>query len=116
MSLYAVVNPATGETVKEYPTISNDDLRDAIGRAARAMSDWSARTSVEDRAQLVGRVGELHAEQRERLADIIVREMGKPVEQALAELDFTADIYAYYAENAPKLLADDPIELRDGEG
>jgi succinate-semialdehyde dehydrogenase / glutarate-semialdehyde dehydrogenase len=80
------------------------------------MSDWSAQTSVEDRAQLVGRVGELHAEQRERLADIIVREMGKPVEQALAELDFTADIYAYYAENAPKLLADDPIELRDGEG
>ena len=83
MSLYAVVNPATGETVKEYPTISDDDLRDAIGRAAQAMRDWSAQTSVEDRATLVGRVGELHAEQRDRLADIIVREMGKPVEQAL---------------------------------
>src|ERR687897_1867085 len=116
MSLYAVVNPATGETVKEYPTISDDDLRDAIGRAAQAMRDWSAQTSVEDRAALVRRVGELHAEQRERLAEIIVREMGKPVEQALAELDFTASIYEYYADNAPKLLADEPIELLEGEG
>ena len=46
MSLYAVVNPATGETVKEYPTISDDDLRDAIGRSDQAMRDWSASTSV----------------------------------------------------------------------
>src|SRR5215218_1633072 len=116
MSLYAVVNPATGETVKEYPTISDDDLRDAIGRTDQAMRDWSAQTSVDDRAQLVRRVGELHAEQRERLAEIIVREMGKPVEQALAELDFTAAIYEYYADNAPMLLADEPIELLEGEG
>src|SRR4051812_5049883 len=116
MSLYAVVNPATGETVKEYPTISDDDLRDAIGRADQAMREWSAQTSAEARAALVRRVGEMHAEQRERLAEIIVREMGKPIEQALAELDFTAAIYEYYADNAPKLLADEPIELLDGEG
>jgi succinate-semialdehyde dehydrogenase/glutarate-semialdehyde dehydrogenase len=116
MSLYAVVNPATGETVKEYPTISDDDLRDAIGRAQEAMRSWSAKTSVEDRAELVRRVGALHAERRDQLAEIIVREMGKPVEQALAELDFTASIYEYYADNAPKLLADEPIELLEGDG
>ena len=107
MSDYAVVNPATGETVKEYPTISDDDLRDAIGRADTAVREWSASTTVEERSQLVRRVGEIHAEQRERLAEIIVREMGKPVEQALGELDFCAAIYEYYADNAPKLLADE---------
>ena len=116
MSDYAVVNPATGETVKEYETISDDDLRDAIGRADAAHREWSASTTVEERAALVRRVGELHAEQRERLADIIVREMGKPVEQALGELDFCAAIYEYYADNAPKLLADEEIELLDGDG
>ena len=36
MSLYAVVNPATGETVKEYPTITDDELRAAIARADEA--------------------------------------------------------------------------------
>jgi len=116
MSDYAVVNPATGETVKEYPTISDDDLRDAIGRADKAVREWSASTTVEERSQLVRRVGEIHAEQRERLAEIIVREMGKPVEQALGELDFCAAIYEYYADNAPKLLADEEIELLDGDG
>jgi succinate-semialdehyde dehydrogenase / glutarate-semialdehyde dehydrogenase len=116
MSQYAVVNPATGETLKEYPTIPDDDLREAIARVDKAHREWSSSTSVEDRAALVRRVGELHAEQRERLADIIVREMGKPIEQALGEVDFAAAIYEYYADNAPKLLADEPIELLDGEG
>ncbi len=113
---YAVVNPATGEVVKEYPTISDEALREAIARADQAHREWSASTTVQERAQLLRRVGELHGEQRERLAEIIVREMGKPIEQALGEVDFCVDIYTFYADNGPKLLADEPIELLAGEG
>ena len=116
MSDYAVVNPATGETVKTYPTISDDALKDAIGRADTAGRAWVASTYVEERAAMLRRVGELHVEQRERLGEIIVREMGKPIEQALGELDFCGDIYGFYADNALKLLADEPIELLDGDG
>jgi succinate-semialdehyde dehydrogenase / glutarate-semialdehyde dehydrogenase len=116
MSLYAVVNPATGETVKEYDTISDDDLRAAIGRADEAHTTWSQSSSVADRAALVRRVGELHVERRQELADIIVREMGKPVEQALAEIDFAGDIYGFYADNAEELMADEPIKLLAGDG
>src|SRR3954465_12651262 len=116
MSTYAVVNPATGETVKEYPTISDDDLRAAIGRADEAHRSWSAQSSVADRAALIKRVGELHSERREQLAEIIVREMGKPMEQALGEVDFAAAIYEFYADSAEKLMADEPIELLDGDG
>ncbi len=116
MSVYAVVDPATGETVKEYPTISDEELRDAISRADKAHRNWSSTTTVGERAALVRRVGELHGEQRERLAEIIVREMGKPVEQALGEVDFCVDIYGFYADNAEKLMADEPIELLAGEG
>jgi succinate-semialdehyde dehydrogenase/glutarate-semialdehyde dehydrogenase len=115
MAIYAVVNPATGETVKEYPTISDDELRSAIGRADDAYGAWSART-VADRAAIVRRVGELHIERREALAEIIVREMGKPLEQALGEIDFCGDIYGFYADNAEKLLADEPIDLLAGDG
>jgi succinate-semialdehyde dehydrogenase/glutarate-semialdehyde dehydrogenase len=116
MSIYAVVDPATGETVKEYPTIGDDELRDAIGRADEAHREWSSQATVSERAALVRRVGELHGEQRERLAEIIVREMGKPIEQALGEVDFCVDIYGFYADNAEKLMADEPIELLDGDG
>jgi succinate-semialdehyde dehydrogenase / glutarate-semialdehyde dehydrogenase len=116
MSTYAVVNPATGETVKEYPEISDDELRAAIGRADEASRTWPSSTAVADRAALVRKVGELHHERRQELAEIIVREMGKPIEQALGEVDFSAAIYQYYADNAAKLLADEPIELLEGEG
>jgi succinate-semialdehyde dehydrogenase/glutarate-semialdehyde dehydrogenase len=116
MSSYAVVNPATGETVKEYEEISDDELRAAIGRSDQASKSWAASTSVADRAALVRKVGELHSERREELAEIIVREMGKPIEQALMEVDFAGMIYGFYADNAESLMADEPIELMEGEG
>ena len=47
MSVYAVVNPATGETVKTYPTISDDELKDAIARPTKPTATWSASTTVQ---------------------------------------------------------------------
>jgi succinate-semialdehyde dehydrogenase/glutarate-semialdehyde dehydrogenase len=116
VSDYAVTNPATGERVKEYATISDEALAAAIGAADRAHREWSRTTTVEERAALVRRVAELHAERREELAEIVAREMGKPIEQGLGEVDFCAAIYEYYADNATSLLADEPIALSDGEG
>jgi succinate-semialdehyde dehydrogenase / glutarate-semialdehyde dehydrogenase len=116
MSKYAVVNPATSETVKEYPQISDEDLSAAISAADDAHRNWSLKASVSERASLIGRVAELHSERREMLAEIAVREMGKPMEQALGEVDFCVDIYGYYAENAEDFLKDEPISLLAGEG
>ena len=116
MSDYAVINPATGETVKEYSTISDSDLQDAIARVDKAHREWSSSTSVTERAELVRKLGALHGERRQELAEIIVREMGKPIEQALGEVDFCVAIYDYYADNGAKLLADEPIELLEGAG
>lgn len=116
MSDYAVVNPATGETIQEYPTISDSGLEAAIGTAEGAFRTWSQNTSVAERAAIMKRVGELHVERREELADIIIREMGKPREQALGEIDFCGDIYGFYADNAERLLADESIDLLAGDG
>jgi succinate-semialdehyde dehydrogenase/glutarate-semialdehyde dehydrogenase len=116
MGKYAVINPATGETEKEYEQISDADLEAAIAAAEEAHRTWSAQTSVAERAALVKRVAELHSERREALAEIAVREMGKPMEQALGEVDFCVDIYGYYADNAEEFLADEPIKLLAGEG
>jgi len=113
---YAVTNPATGETVKTYPTITDAELEAAIAAAAEAHRTWSKSTTVEERAALVRRVGELHVERRQELAEIIVREMGKPIEQALAEADFAGDIYGYYADNAAEFLKDEPVSLLAGDG
>ena len=116
MSKYAVINPANGETVKEYDQTSDDDLQAAIGAAADAHRHWAMKTSVAERAALVKKVADFHAERRDELAEIIIREMGKPKEQALGEVDFCADIYGFYADNGEDLLKDEPIDLLAGDG
>jgi succinate-semialdehyde dehydrogenase/glutarate-semialdehyde dehydrogenase len=114
--MYAVVNPATGETLREYPTLTDEGVGEAIASAHGAYNEWSRRAPVADRAALIARVATLHTERREELADIIVREMGKPIEQALGEVDFAAAIYQYYADNGEAFLADEKIELSEGGG
>ena len=84
MSTYAVVNPATGETIKEYPEIVATTSSAARSTGpTRPHGPGPSSSTVAERAALVRKVGELHSERREELAEIIVREMGKPIEQAL---------------------------------
>ena len=116
MSLYAVVNPATGDVVREYPTATDKQITEALASAQQAYRGWSKTSTVAQRAALIRKVAALHSERREALAEIINREMGKTVEGALGEIDFSAAIYEYYADNAEKFLADEPIDLLDGEG
>src|SRR5262245_48282482 len=115
LSMYAVVNPATGEKLEEYPEISDGDLDAAIAKAWEAREALTSLSAAE-RAAKIKRLGELHLERREELAAIIVKEMGKPMEQALGEVDFCGDIYGYYADRAEEFLKDEPIELLAGEG
>ncbi|MCX2932552.1 NAD-dependent succinate-semialdehyde dehydrogenase [Mycobacterium sp. CVI_P3] len=116
MSLYAVVDPKSGEVVQEYPTATDEQMEQALAAAAKAYREWSRSSTLADRVALIRRVAELHTERREKLAEIIHREMGKPLDQALGEVDFSAAIYEYYADNAEKFLADEPIQLLDGDG
>ena len=116
MSEYAVRNPATGELVRSYDTATDADVASAISRAHDAYRSWGRTTKVADRATLVRRAAALHAERAEELADIIVEEMGKPRDEAVGEVEFSAAIYEYYADNAAEFLKDEEITLLDGKG
>ena len=110
MSTYTVVDPATGDRVAEYPEVDAAGLEDALRRVAAAYTSWGRASTPDERAALLHRVAELHRERSEELAGIIVREMGKPVQQARDEVGFAADIIDYYADNGPALMRDQPIE------
>ena len=116
MTDYAVLDPATGQTVATYPTATDEQVAAAIAVADEAARTWGRTSTVAERAALVRRVGELHAERAEQLAAIIVREMGKPLADAIGEVEFAASIYAYYADNAEHFLADEQIDLLGGTG
>ena len=115
METYAVVDPATGEQVRTYPTATDADIAAAIAAAVDAHARWSLRT-VAERAAVVRRIGELHAERAGELGAIIHREMGKVLADAVGEVEFSASIYTYYADNAERLLADQPVPLLSGGG
>ncbi|WP_216915011.1 NAD-dependent succinate-semialdehyde dehydrogenase [Nocardia noduli] len=116
MSLYAVTDPSTGEVVEEYPTATAAQIEDAITAAAAAHREWGRATTVAERAASIRRVARLHTERKDELARIINREMGKRLDRSAAEVEFSAAIYNYYADNAEKFLADEPITLLDGDG
>ena len=110
MTDYAVVNPATGETVATYDTFTDAQIQDAIARATAGAEVWAAKPPAE-RAVVIRRIAELHRERKDELAAIMVREMGKPIAAAEGEVDFAADIVEFYADNIDKITADQPLDI-----
>ncbi|WP_081240548.1 NAD-dependent succinate-semialdehyde dehydrogenase [Streptomyces viridosporus] len=113
--MYAVTDPKTGEIAEIYPTASDAEVAAAV-TAAHAATQWGRSSSVAERSALLRRLGDLHKEHRAELAASIVREMGKPLEEAEGEVDFCVDIYHYYADHAEAFLADEAIEVTSGPG
>ena len=113
---YAVTDPSTGEVLRTFPTDSDEQITAAVAAAQAAFTSWGRTSTVTERAALIRRVSELHHERRKELATIMNREMGKPMAQAVGEAKFSAAIYGYYADHAERFLADEPIDLLDGEG
>ncbi|MEF3322916.1 NAD-dependent succinate-semialdehyde dehydrogenase [Gulosibacter sp. GYB002] len=109
---YRTENPATGELVKEVPFASDAEITGALERAASAASEWRA-TPVEERAAIVQRVSELFTAKRDELARIIATEMGKPLGESYGEVDFSADIFRYFAEEGPGQLVDQVLSETD---
>ncbi len=113
---YAVTDPTTGEIVRTYPTASDADIEAALAAVSTAYRSWTPGTTVAERGALLREVSRLHEERRDELAAIIVREMGKKLDEAVGEVHFSAAIYAFYAERAEMLLADEPVLLPDVVG
>ncbi|WP_416139843.1 NAD-dependent succinate-semialdehyde dehydrogenase [Halomonas sp. HK25] len=113
MIQYAVTNPATGEVEKTFALATDDEIQKAIARADHAFGEWR-HSAQATRVALLQRVADLYVERREELAAIIAREMGKPLFQAGLEIDIVVSIYRYYAEQGPRFLANEPIEVASG--
>jgi len=113
MSTYTTTNPRSGESLAEYTPISDAEAAAALGRAAKAYTDWSTQPLAE-RAAVLTRIAELHRERKDELAKSIALEMGKPVTQAQGEIELSASIFDYYAAQGPDLLRDEELEVAGG--
>ncbi|GAB3685366.1 NAD-dependent succinate-semialdehyde dehydrogenase [Salinisphaera aquimarina] len=107
------INPATGQTIREFDTISDEQLNQKIEQTHEAFLDWKQR-SFDERGALIRKVGELLAANKDRLARLATDEMGKPIAQGPGELDLCKGICDYSADNAADMLADETRDLPGG--
>ena len=111
MTAYKTVNPATGETLKEFPLATAAEVEHALADSKAAFRGWQS-APVEARAKVIARVAELYRERRDELARLIATEMGKPLAQSRGEVGLVADIYAYYADEGPSFLRTKSLRSR----
>ncbi|WP_369064828.1 NAD-dependent succinate-semialdehyde dehydrogenase [Burkholderia gladioli] len=102
---YAVLNPATSETVAEVALGGAAETRHAIAAAERAWPAWRALTAKE-RGARVKRWGELMLEHRDALAELLTREQGKPLAEARGEVGYAASFLEWFGEEAKRMYGD----------
>jgi succinate-semialdehyde dehydrogenase/glutarate-semialdehyde dehydrogenase len=112
---YQSFNPATGQLLKKFEELSEAQLETKLAKANECFARWK-KTSFAERAKIIGKAGELLHERVEELARTMTLEMGKRIDEARGEVEFSANIMAYYAKNAESFLADTELNPELGEG
>ena len=101
------INPYTGETLYHFTPLTEEALHRKVADSREAFMAWRLQRP-EDRAALLSRVGAGLRSGKHHYARTITAEMGKPITQALAEVEKCAWVCDYYAANAARFLEDRP--------
>jgi len=101
----ASINPATGETLKEFNALNAAQIEEKLAKAAHAFARHR-RTPFAQRAEWMMAAAQLLEEEKERLGRIITLEMGKLLRAAIEEVEKCAKGCRYYAENVERMLRD----------
>ena len=106
----ATINPATGETVRTFTPATEHDVDAAIARAYQRFHDYRRNTTFSQRAEWANATADLLEAEADQTAAMMTCEMGKTLAAAKAEALKCAKGFRYYAQNAAKLLADEPSD------
>lgn len=109
MPTYQTVNPATGEVLQQYETMSRAAAAEVLAAAHTAQPGWAAVPIVE-RTRSVGRLAAVLRTHKAEWARQMTLEMGKPIGESGAEIDKCAWLCEVYAERAAAWLADADLQ------
>lgn len=112
---YQTINPATGKVLRTFEELTDAQLETKLAKASECFAMWK-KTPYADRAVIINKASKLLVERGEALAKTMTLEMGKRITEAKGEVEFSAQIMAYYAKNAQAFLADTPLHPEHGEG
>lgn len=104
-----VINPATGELIKEYEEITPEEAKDIIEKSHQAFLKWR-KTSFAERAKLMKEAAKILRDDADKYAKLMTEEMGKLFKDGVAEANKCALGCDYYADNTEKFLQPEIIE------
>jgi len=102
------INPATGEQLDPIEEHTAAAVDGALDRASDAFDSWRE-VPLRERRRLIADAGDVLRDSVEEYAELMTREMGKPIEQARGEVEKCAWVCDYYAEHAGEQLADERL-------
>jgi succinate-semialdehyde dehydrogenase / glutarate-semialdehyde dehydrogenase len=105
----ATINPATGETLRTFDPLSDQDLDACLARAAETFAEYRL-TSFDQRAQWMRAAADILDAEADDIATLMTTEMGKTRKSAAAEVGKCATAARFYADNAERFLADEPAD------
>lgn len=107
---FPTVDPATGEVIAHVAAAGTADVDLAVRAARRAFDGgtWGSAVSERDRSTLLFRMADIVRDRRDALAELEVRDCGKPIADARADIDEVAFMFEYYAGWATKISGDIP--------
>lgn len=114
MSNIKTVNPTTNQVEKEYAEMTDGQIEVILSDADKAFQSWR-KTSFAERAKLLHRVAEIMRERKDELGRLCSIEMGKLHREGIGEVELSANIFDYYAQNGEKFLADAPLDTPEGK-
>lgn len=97
-----VRNPATGELFGTVPNGGEAEATKAIEAAEAAFPEWS-KTTAYHRAELLMKWHDLLLENKQEVAEILTKEMGKPLAEAIGEIEYSASFISWYAEEGKRV-------------
>lgn len=102
---FPVIDPATSETIAQFPAATAEDCDAAVSAADRAFPSWS-QTSPRERSEILYRAFEILRHEKESFAELMVRENGKAWADAMAEAAYAAEFFRWFAEEAVRVPGD----------
>ncbi|WP_404437160.1 NAD-dependent succinate-semialdehyde dehydrogenase [Microbacterium aerolatum] len=102
---FAVVDPSDFSEIAQFAVATEEDCIAAVDAAEHAFEDW-ALTAPRERGELLRSAFEIMRQEREEIADTIVRENGKAFADALTEVDYANEFFRWFSEEAVRISGD----------
>ena len=111
---YQSLNPATGKLLKKFEEVTDKELEAKIAAAVACYETWRHKSYAE-RAVIVAKAAALMHAKADEFAHTMTLEMGKRINEARGEVEFSVRILNYYAKNAERFLAPQELHPTIGE-